>query len=117
MSRRLNRTVTLLVFLATGVEAGFACDLCATYGAAEAECGSGRGLFGGLAEQFTYFGTFQSGGHDATNPDGEYLNSLISQAFVGYNFNERIGLQFNLPVIYRDYGKDGAHGSEALPLN
>ena len=31
---------------------------------------------------------------------------------MGYNINERFGLQFNLPVIYRDYGKNGAHGSE-----
>ena len=66
---------------------------------------SGRGFFGGVAEQYTYFDTFQSGGHDAPNPDGEYLNSLISQAFVGYNLNERFGLQFNLPVIYRAYGR------------
>ena len=78
----------------------------------EAEGGSGRGFFGGLAEQYTYFGTFQSGGHDAPNPDGEHLNSLISQAFVGYNINERFGLQFNLPLIYREYGRNGAHGSE-----
>jgi len=66
-----------------------------------------------VAEQYTYFGTFQSGGHDATNPDGEYLNSLISQVFVGYNISERLGLQFSLPVIYRAYGKDGVHTSES----
>ena len=78
----------------------------------EAQGTSGRGFFGGVAEQYTCFGTFQSGGHDAPNPDGEHLDSLISQAFVGYNINERFGVQFNLPVIYRDYGRDGAHGSE-----
>ncbi len=113
MSKR-NSVITIVVaFLAAGGSAAWACDLCAVYGAMEAQGGSGQGFFGGAAEQFTYFSTFQSGGHDAANPDGEYLNSLISQAFVGYNFNERFGLQFNLPVIYRDYGRDGAHGSVA----
>ena len=90
-----------------------ACDLCAIYGATEAQGESGKGFFAGVAEQFTYFSTFQSGGHNAANPDGESLSSLISQTFVGYNLNKRLGLQFNLPVIYRAYGKDGAHASES----
>jgi hypothetical protein len=105
--------IALLTLLTGGAQAAFGCDLCAIYGAMEAQGGSGQGFFVGVAEQYTYFGTFQSGGHDAPNPDGESLNSLISQAFVGYNFNERLGVQFNLPVIYRDYAKVGAHGSEA----
>ena len=113
MFRRLDRATMLLTFVSVTGPAALGCDLCAIYGAMEAQGGSGRGFFGGVAEQYTYFGTFQSGGHDAPNPDGEYLNSLNSQAFVGYNFNDRFGLQFNLPVIYRDYGKIGAYGSEA----
>src|SRR5438552_4860237 len=88
-------------------------DLCAVYSAAEAQAGAGQGLFGGVAEQFTYFNTFQSAGRNAPNPDGEYLNSLVSQLFVGYNFNDHFGLQFNVPIVYRDYGKTGAHGSDA----
>lgn len=99
--------------LIAGRPAARSCDLGAIYGAMEAQGTSGQGFFGGVAEQFTYFGTFQSSGHDAPNPDGEQLNSLISQAFVGYNVSERFGVQFNLPVIYRDYSKAGAHGSEA----
>ncbi|MCX6925071.1 MAG: hypothetical protein NT154_17935 [Verrucomicrobia bacterium] len=113
MFGQVSRTVIVFAFLTAGVRAPLACDLCAIYGAMEAQGGSGKGFFGGVAEQYTHFGTFQSSGHDATNPDGEYLHSLISQAFVGYNFNDRLGLQFNLPVIYRDYGKDGAHSSES----
>jgi hypothetical protein len=113
MRRRLDRAITLLAFLAAGTPAVFACDICVIYGAMEAQGGSGRGFFGGVAEQYTHFGTFQSGGHDATNPDGEWLNSLNSQVSVGYNFHDQFGLQFNLPVIYRDYGKTGAYGSEA----
>lgn len=90
----------------------WACDLCSLYSAQEAQAG-GKGFFSGVAEQFTYFDTYQSDGHTALNPDGELLASLSSQIFAGYNFNQRIGVQFNLPIIYRDYRKNGAHGSEA----
>jgi hypothetical protein len=113
MSRGFGRVTTLLTLLLMSRSGALGCDLCAIYGAMESQGVSSRGFFGGVAEQYTYFGTFQSGGHDATNPDGERLNSLTSQAFIGYNFSDRIGLQFNLPVIYRDYRKDGAQGSEA----
>jgi hypothetical protein len=93
-----------------------ACDFCAVYSATEAQGNSGKGFFAGVAEQYTYFDTFQSGGHDQPNPDGEHLNSLISQAFIGYNLNNRFGLQFNLPVIYREWSAlpEGSrvHGSE-----
>jgi hypothetical protein len=110
--RRFGWGLFLLPVLLAGRLAAWSCDLCAIYGAMEAQSQSGQGFFGGAAEQFTYFGTFQSGGHNAPNPDGEQLNSLISQAFVGYNVSERFGVQFNLPIIYRDYSKVGAHGSE-----
>jgi hypothetical protein len=33
--------------------------------------------------------------------------------FAGYNFNNRIGVQFNLPVIYRSYGYQSQRGSES----
>lgn len=113
MFLRFARRVALLALLTAGRPAAWACDLCAIYGAMEAEGRSGQGFFGGVAEQYTYFDTYQSNGHDASNPDGEHLNSLISQAFVGYNLNERFGVQFNLPVIYRNYAQDSGHGSEA----
>src|SRR3569833_4081856 len=86
-----------------------ACDFCAVNAATEAHGDSGKGFFAGLAEQYTYFDTFQSGGREQPNPDGEHLNSLISQAFIGYNINNRFGVQFNLPVIYREWS-GGAEG-------
>ncbi len=89
------------------------CDLCAIYAAAEARGEIGRGPFVGVAEQFTHFGTVQVDGVKVDNPSGQYMNSSISQVFAGYNFNEHIGLQFNLPVIYRSYKRpDGAGGIE-----
>jgi hypothetical protein len=82
------------------------------YAATEAQGGTGARLYGGIAEQFTYFNTLQSDGHTIAN-DGEYIDSLVSQVFVGYHVNNRFGVQFNLPVIYRAYGSDsGGNHSE-----
>jgi opacity protein-like surface antigen len=96
-----------------------ACDFCAVYAATEAQGNSGRGFFASVAEQYTYFDTFQSGGRDQSNPDAEHLNSLISQIVGGYNFNNRFGLQLNLPIIYRQYSaiEEGGHvhGSDVGP--
>ena len=89
------------------------CDLCSIYAATEAQGGSGRGFFGGIAEQYTYFNTFQVDGRDASNVGNQYINSSISQVFAGYNFSDPIGLQFNLPVIYREYGYMAQRGSES----
>lgn len=77
------------------------CDLCAVYSATQARGEVGKGFFFGVAEQYTHFGTVQVDGDKVSNPSGQYLNSSISQVFVGYNFNDRVGLQLNLPVIYR----------------
>jgi hypothetical protein len=77
----------------------FACDLCAIYSATQAQGETGKGPFAGFAEQFTYFGTVQVDGEKVPNQVGQYLNSSISQVFAGYNLNDRLGLQFNLPVI------------------
>jgi len=90
-----------------------ACDLCAIYAATEAQSGSSKGFFGGVAEQFTYFNTYQIDGSGVANVGNQYINSSVSQVFAGYNFSDRIALQFNLPVIYRSYGYMGQHESES----
>src|ERR1051326_8836720 len=33
----------------------------------------------------------------------QHIESSISQIFAGYNFADRIGVQFNLPLIYREF--------------
>ena len=88
-----------------------ACDLCAVYAATEAQGKGGLGLYSGIAEQFTRYNTLQSNGHTVGN-DGEYIDSLVSQVFVGYNVTDRFSVQFNLPMIYRAYGAD-AGGNHA----
>src|SRR3989442_13268769 len=78
-------------------------DLCAIYSATQAQGRTGKGAFAGVAEQFTHFGTLQDAGHEVPNPTGQFLDSSISQVFVGYHFPERLGVQFNLPVIDRSF--------------
>lgn len=62
-----------------------------------------RGLYAGVAEQFTFFGTLQLEGQKVANPTDQYLVSSITQLVVGYSINSRFGLQLNLPFIYRSF--------------
>jgi hypothetical protein len=87
------------------------CDLCSVYAATEAQGGSGKGFFGGVAEQFTHFGTVQEDGHKVAS-EGQYIDSSVAQVFAGYNFNNNVGVQLNLPVIYRAFGSETIHGTE-----
>jgi hypothetical protein len=80
-----------------------ACDLCAIYSVHQARGEIGQGIFAGVAEQYTHFGTLQEEGHKVPNEVDQYLNSSISQLFLGYNFSERVGVQFNMPIIYREF--------------
>jgi hypothetical protein len=100
---RISVVSCLLGMLCAGQ--AMACDLCSVYAATEAQGKGGTGVYGGFAEQYTYFNTLQSNGQKVHN-DGEYIDSLISQVFVGYNINDRFSAQFNLPVIYRAYGSN-----------
>jgi hypothetical protein len=87
------------------------CDLCSVYAATEAQGGSGKGFFGGVADQFTHFGTVQEDGHKVAS-EGQYIDSSVAQVFAGYNFNNNVGVQLNLPVIYRAFGSETIHGTE-----
>jgi hypothetical protein len=87
-----------------------ACDLCSVYSATDVHVGSGKGFFGGVAEQYTYFHTLQIDGQDVSNEGNQYLKSSLSQVFAGYSFNDRIGVQFNVPLIYRSYGYQSQRG-------
>ena len=102
--------IVIPVVLAACAQPVLACDLCAIYSASQARGEVGLGAFTGVAEQFTRFGTVQVDGHEVSNPSGQYLNSSISQVFAGYNFNERFGVQFNVPVIYRSFKRPDSMG-------
>jgi hypothetical protein len=98
------------VFVAACAQPLAACDLCAIYSATEAQGGSGAGFYGGVAEQFTEFGSVYEEGHKVAS-EGQYIDSSVSQLVAGYNFNNRFSVQLNLPVIYRAYGSDAQHGT------
>ncbi len=97
------KRLSLSVLAGVVATPAMACDLCSIYSAAQAHGEMGRGVFAGVAEQFTYFDTLQDNGQKVPNETGQYLASSISQVFAGYNFSDRVGLQLNLPVIYRSF--------------
>jgi len=97
------KILTTLILTGGFATPALACDLCAIYSANQARGEIGKGPFAGLAEQFTHFGTLQQDGDKVPNPTGQYLDSSVSQLFGGYNFNESVGVQLNLPLIYRSF--------------
>ena len=80
-----------------------ACDVCAIYSAQQAQGGNGKGWFGGVAEQFTHFGSLQDSGHRIDNDVNQHLDSSVTQIFGGYNFNDQLAVQFNVPLISRSW--------------
>jgi len=97
------KTLTLTLLAVASAQSVLACDLCSIYSANQAHGETGPGWLAGLSEQFTHFGTMQMDGHKVENEVGQRLESSVTQVFAGYNFNERFGLQFNLPIIYRSF--------------
>ena len=57
----------------------------------------------GVSEQFTHFGTLHQDGQRIANPAGEYLDSSITQFIIGYDFSRALGVQVNVPVVYRSF--------------
>lgn len=94
---------TLLVFVIYSAPS-FACDLCAIYRGTEAR-NARPGVFFGLSEQFTHFGTLRMDGDEVLNKEGQYLDSSITQFVAGYQINSRFGAQLNIPYIHRSYAR------------
>jgi hypothetical protein len=101
------RYVALSSALLAAVPAGAprparACDICAVYTATEqSESRAGPRL--GVATQYTHYGTLQDGSEPVPNPFGQRLNSVITQVVLGWQLVPRLGVQVNLPFIYRDF--------------
>src|SRR5262245_56082281 len=68
-----------------------ACDICSVYTATE-QRESRTGFRVGIATQFTSFGTLRDGGQEVANPDGQYLDSSVTQNFFGYQVTPRVGV-------------------------
>lgn len=96
----------------TAANAVMGCDLCQIstppLGASVVE----RGMFAGLAEQFTHFGTLQEDGREQPNPLGQKLDSSISQVLAGYHINQRFGVQLAVPMIHRSFRRAEEDGVE-----
>lgn len=90
-------------------QVGSACDVCAIYTATEMR-ESRPGIFAGVAQQYTIYGTLQSSGHEVPNPAGERINSFITQFVAGYTFLPWLAAQINLPVIGREYRRKETNG-------
>jgi hypothetical protein len=114
--RRFQNFVSMKILISAvlvGVvaQSALGCDLCAVYSAIQARSEADRGPFAGLAEQFTHFASVQVDGHEIADPSHQYMDSWISQVFAGYNFSDRFGVQFNVPIIYRSFKRpDDAGG-------
>ena len=85
-----------------------ACDICGCY-TPSPELNSqplrprAAGFFLASAEQYTFFDTTQFSGHEVSNTADQYEHSSVTQTIVGYNFNSRLGVQINAPLIEREY--------------
>lgn len=100
MKRILLAALCCLLTLSAG--SAFACDLCNIYRSMEAKSAN-PGLNIGIFEQFTYFGTMQQDGHKVDNQIGQSVNSSITQFILGYQVNDRFGVQVNIPYISRSF--------------
>ena len=98
--------LTLLSILSLSTAApAFACDLCGCYTPRlEVVHEKSYAFFAGAGEQFTHFGTVRVNGSKVENPTGQYLDSSNTQLVVGATFFEnRFGVQLNVPLLYRSY--------------
>ena len=105
------KSFRLSVLAGLAAAPAMACDLCSVYSAMQARGEVEKGVTAGVAEQFTRFGTLQEEGQRVPNDARQYLNSSVSQLFVGYNFTDRFGVQLNVPVIHRWYRRPDDSGA------
>lgn len=110
MKKNILMLLACLFVLLTTTFQSYACDLCAVYRSLEAKSAN-PGFNVGLFEQFTHFGTMQLDGHKVDNPAGQALDSSITQVIIGYQVNDRFGVQLNTPYINRSFKRPTPTGS------
>lgn len=79
-----------------------ACDLCSVYTAGMAH-GETSGWLAGISEQFTRYDDLREEGHTLDEDSGQYLDSSITQLFLGYGITDRLTVQVNVPYIHRSF--------------
>lgn len=80
-----------------------ACDLCSVYSATQARGEIGQGFSFSIAEQFTHYETLRTDSVKTPDGTGQFMNSSVTQLALGYNVNDRFGVQLNLPFITRAF--------------
>jgi hypothetical protein len=88
-----------------------ACDMCGTT-LIEHPWDPRTGFTIGVSEQFTRMSTLQESGSEIDNVGDQYLNSSITQIFVGYHITPKVGVQVNVPLIYRAFRRATEGGLE-----
>ena len=92
-----------ILLTAVSLAPAYGCDLCSIYHVAAAEARPGHGFTFSVAEQFTHFGTLQEDGERVPTPTHQSMNSSVSQMVLGYTFNDWVSVQFNAPLIHREF--------------
>jgi hypothetical protein len=88
-----------------------ACDLCAIYNATSARGESSSGFLFTVSEQFISYGKLQNEGESVHLTSSAlqsfferaYHDSSITHLVPGYNFSSRLGVNLNIPIIYRSF--------------
>jgi hypothetical protein len=97
------KTTTTSVITAILFGAGAsACDMCACE-LPLISLENKKGWHVGVSEQYTRFGSLQMDGHGIADPADQYLNSSITQVFIGYDLTKSLGVQVTVPMIYRSF--------------
>jgi hypothetical protein len=111
----MNRIVMAIFISAALITEGAACELCAIYTGSNALGKSSRGLLFAVAQQFISSHTTQFNGDEVKFMDPDYLDSSITHFVPGYNFSQRFGVSFNLPVVYRSFERTDLRYSPTAP--
>jgi hypothetical protein len=106
----------LVMMFTLSASSVLACDLCAIYRSMEAKT-SKPGFSLGVYEQFTHFGTMQDNGKDVGNQIGQKLDSSITQFILGYQFNDKFGVQLNIPHISRSFKRPAFDEAGTLSID
>lgn len=106
----MKKILLLVVVFIVTIQPAFAHDLHENYPSMETKS-AGPGISIGLFEQFTHFGTLKLDGTSVNDPADQKLDSSITQFLIGYQFNDKFGLQVNVPYISRSFRRaDGLGG-------
>lgn len=61
------------------------------------------GWHAAVSEQYTSYETMLQDGHSISNDSNQFLHSSVTQVYAGYDFSPAVGVQLNVPLIYRSF--------------